>query len=257
MAERPHGFTRYVTDGCRCYTCGWARHQYQVRLNTLKANDQWQPYVDAAPARTHLQQLQAQGLGLRRIQELSGVDRASLQKILHGRSKIRPATARAILRTRPALNDYAPAAIIDATGTTRRLQALVAAGWPFAYLAARLGRTRGNFSSLLRRARVQAHTARAVCDLYVELWLTDPATRGADPEAMARARTCAASNDWAPPGAWDEDTIDDPAAAPDWTGACGTTAGYSAHQRAGTTTCPPCRAALAAYRANRKATAAA
>ncbi|MFF7991736.1 hypothetical protein ACFZDG_18325 [Kitasatospora xanthocidica] len=255
--DRPHGFTRYVTDGCRCYTCAWARHQYQVRLDTLKAAGRWQPYIDAAPARAHLQQLRAQGLGLRRIQDLSGVHRTGLQKILHGQPTIRPATARAILRTRPALDDYAPAAVIDATGTTRRLQALLAAGWPFAYLAVRLGRTRGNFSSLLRRARVQAHTARAVSGLYDELWLTDPATRSVDPEAGARARACAASYNWAPPGAWDEDTIDDPAAAPDWTGACGTTAGYSAHQRAGTTTCPPCRAAIATYRAERKAATAA
>ncbi|MEU8920375.1 hypothetical protein AB0D10_05465 [Kitasatospora sp. NPDC048545] len=257
MVDRPHGFTRYVTDGCRCYTCAWARHQYQVRIDTLKAAGRWQPYVDAAPARTHLQQLRAQGLGLRRIQDISSVDRASLQKILHGRPKIRPATARAILRTRPALDDYAPAAVIDATGTTRRLQALIAAGWPYAYLADRLGRTRANLSSLLRRARVQAYTARAVRDLYDELWLTDPATRGADPEAMSRARACAASNSWAPPGAWDEDEIDNPETAPDWTGSCGTPPGYWAHLRMGTATCPPCRAAIATHKAERKTAAAA
>lgn len=58
---------------------------------------------------------------------------------------------------------------------------------------------------------------------------------------------------WAPVGAWDEDTLDDPDAAPDWTGRCGTPGGAEAHRRRGTPTCQACRdVRTAAQRARRE-----
>lgn len=52
------------------------------------------------------------------------------------------------------------------------------------------------------------------------------------------------------------DTIDDPAAFPDWTGQCGTAAGYSAHSRHHVPYCDPCRRAWTAHKHTRTAAAA-
>src|SRR5690606_31398529 len=47
---------------------------------------------------------------------------------------------------------------------------------------------------------------------------------------------------------WDPDTIDDPDAYPEWTGACGTHRGRLIHKREGTPVCGPCKAAPEAAR---------
>jgi len=85
--------------------------------------------------------------------------------------------------------------------------------------------------------------ARAMRALYDELWQADPADHGASPGGITRARRYAAERRWAPPQAWDDDTIDNPDAFPDWTGQCGTPQGVGAHRRAGIPACDPCRRA--------------
>jgi hypothetical protein len=263
--DRPHGYARYKLNGCRCYTCGWAVAQYRDHREQLLRRGQWQPYVDADPARQHVANLKACGLGDRTIANLAGLERKTVRVLVHGRpergtpppAQIRPATAAAILSVEPTAENLPDAAVISSAGTVRRLQALVAAGWPQAQLAARLGMTPGNFGATLRREQVIVRTARAVGSLYDQLWNTDPSAAGVDNQATARARNHARSHGWAPVGAWDDDTIDDPTAEPDWTGACGTRAGYEAHRRMDTVTCPRCRAAMTALRAERKAAGAA
>jgi hypothetical protein len=101
----------------------------------------------------------------------------------------------------------------DATGTRRRLQALVAIGWPQAELARRLGLRRRRFEALMRRDRIPAQTAADVEGLYDRIWHQWPRGRHAD-----GARAHAAALGWPVPAAWDDDPgphcIDDPAAAP-------------------------------------------
>ncbi|MFG3050351.1 hypothetical protein ACGFZP_05255 [Kitasatospora sp. NPDC048239] len=256
MTTRPHGYARYKLDGCRCNTCGWAVATYRDHREHLIRRGQWQPYVDAAPARAHVVDLKACGLGERTIAALASLDRKRIRDLTHGRpergtpppAQIRPATALAILNVEPTIDILPGSLIIDATGSIRRLQALTAAGWPQAQLADRIGSTPGNISALLRRDRTIVRTARAVRSSYNELWSTDPLTEGVTAQAVARARNHARANGWAPVGAWDDDTIDDPAAVPDWTGECGTAAGYWIHRREGIPRCQPCIEARAAQR---------
>jgi hypothetical protein len=167
--------------------------------------------------------------------------------------QIRPKNAAALLAVEPSFDNLGSVVAVDATGTRRRLQALVAAGWPQARLAERLGMQPGNFSGTIKRPQVIVRTVRLVNALYDELWRTDPRAHGVDNQAYSRARNHAAANGWAPVGAWDDDTIDDPAAFPDWTGQCGTPQGATAHWRQGTPTCDPCRAALSAHRKEQRA----
>jgi hypothetical protein len=132
----------------------------------------------------------------------------------------------------------------DATGTVRRLQALVAAGWPVLYIAAELGMFPTAVSHLMRRRFITLRTARRVAAVYDQLWSVDPATHGATPKGILRARNLASAMGWAPAAAWDDDTIDDPAAHPDWTGHCGTARGVTAHEEHGIPLCPACEAAF-------------
>jgi hypothetical protein len=105
----------------------------------------------------------------------------------------------------------------DAYRVRRRLQALVAIGWSQAKLADRLGMLGGNFGRVIGRTdQVLASTARAAQELYEELWSSPPPeTDHRSRQSASRARNQAARAGWAPPLAWDDDTIDDPTAMPD------------------------------------------
>ena len=103
----------------------------------------------------------------------------------------------------------------DATGTRRRIQALMRCGWSVSLLAARLGQPRQVLRAKLHvRGRVTPATAAAVRALYDDLWDRPPpeGTRF-ERRAATMARRYAAERGWPPPCAWDEPAIDDPAAS--------------------------------------------
>jgi DNA-directed RNA polymerase subunit K/omega len=221
---RDHGYARYKLDGCRCYTCGYANAVYCERRARAIAYGTWQPFVDAEPVRQHILDLRSCDLGLRRIAEAAGVDRKRLQAILTGRpergtgpqEKIRPEIAAAVLAVEPSFDLLGDTTVIEATGTRRRLQALVTLGWSQAKLAERLGWTPGNFTVLMREPQTFVRTARKVRALYDELWdQAPPEDSHRDKISTSRARNMAQARGWVPPQAWDDDTIDDPTACPD------------------------------------------
>lgn len=255
-SHRAHGTrVKYVVEKCRCKPCKKANRREENHRTRQQIYGRWQPYVDAHPVREHVRALQEFGLGWKRIAALAGVSVNVVDKLLYGApergmgpsKRVRPETAAKLLTVRPDPAHLAGAVDVDATGTRRRLQALVAGGWPQARLAVRLGLTPSNFGATLQRERVLASTARAVHALYDELWRADPREHGVDNQAYSRARNHARSRQWAPAGAWDDDTIDDPAAFPEWTGLCGTPDGYAAHRRHRILpACQPCKDARAA-----------
>lgn len=263
--SREHGTrARYVVERCRCEPCTTANRAAENDRYRQQAYGRWQPYVDARPARDHVRMLMDYGLGWKRIAEMAGVGRGTVEKLLYGAAHrgmepskgVRPETAKRLLAVRPEGERLGGAVCVDATGTRRRLQALVAAGWPQAQLADRLGMEPANFGRTLRSARVQTATERAARKLYDDLWRTDPRDHGVINQAYSRARSYAIAHRWPPVGEWDDDTIDDPAAFPDWTGQCGTPAGYRAHSRHRIPHCDPCRQAEAAEKQARKVAAA-
>lgn len=175
-------------------------------------------YVDPTPVRMHVHALQAAGLGERRIAELAGLHRTHITSLNHGRSRTKPdqpatkistRVAAAILALPIPANPVAAAAAgacIDSTGTVRRLQALVALGYPATSLGERIGVSATNTAHTMRATRVTVRRARQVTVLYEQLSHV--------PGESKRARMRAHRQGWAPPLAWDEDTIDDPAASP-------------------------------------------
>ncbi|MFG1963158.1 hypothetical protein [Nonomuraea sp. NPDC049028] len=225
MTARDHGYARYKLDGCRCYTCGYAKSVYCERRERAIAYGTWQPFVDAEPVRQHVRDLQTCGVGLRRIAEAADVDLQRLQAILTGRrgqrrkgpqQKMRLKLAAKVLAVEPSLDLLGAKTVLDSTGTRRRLQALVTLGWSQSKLAEQLGWTPSNFTTLMKEPRTIVATARKVRALYDELWDQAPPENDHRAKiAASRARNHAAKQGWPPPAAWDDDTIDDPTARPD------------------------------------------
>ena len=215
-ANHQHG-TRacYVHDHCRCYPCGAANNNYAADLNRQTAYGR-SNLVDAEPVRRHVRELGARGMGWKQVAQRAQMSSGAMSKLLWGKrrpdgtrtptQRVQAETAQRILAVQLELADHA---LIDSTGTVRRIRALIAIGWTQAHLAARLGVTPQNFwFASGARPQVTAVTARAVRALYDELSMT-PAPDG---PGASRARQYAAARRWVPPLAWDDDRIDDPAA---------------------------------------------
>jgi len=223
-AQHVHGtYVCYVIDQCRCRPCRDANRVYEQNRTRQRAYGKTS-YVDAEPARTHIETLMAAGMGLKRIVAVSTISQGLLWKLIYGKrrpdgtrvpsKRIRNTTEQTILAIRP---DLAGGARIDSTGTARRIQALVACGWSQSKIAARLGILRSNFTDLAQgRTQVSVAHAKAVAELYDQLWdQAPPHTNQRERIAYSRSVRYAANAGWVVPLAWDEDTIDDPNAAPD------------------------------------------
>lgn len=195
------------------------RAAYRRKVRRQIGYGTWAPWVDAGPVREHLLSLRAYGIGRTQVAKLSGLSEHTIVSVFYGRSgrpvaKVRPATADAILAVQPTLDNVAATASVDATGTLRMLRALVAQGHTMQDLGQRLPMHEEAARRLIRiGTRCTAQVARAARDLYEELWDVRP-----EGWVHTRARNLAASNGWAPPGAWDDDAIDDPAGRPKLSG---------------------------------------
>lgn len=223
VSTRPPSYRAYKKEGCRCYACARAHSEYNASIRTAKNAGTWQPFVDTQPVREHLLMLSRYGIGFRRAAYLAGVPTVVVSRILFGlpsrgrppSRKIRPDAAEALLRVRPTPQLAADRGRIDATGYLRRMRALVALGFSRPYLCSRLNVAYHNFRIDDAHTHVYGATHRAAAALYDELWDKDPAACGVHPVSVGRAQRYAARRGWVPPLAWDDDTIDDPAATPD------------------------------------------
>ncbi|WP_031189507.1 MULTISPECIES: hypothetical protein [Streptomyces] len=215
----------------------------------MTSNPALGPLINAEPARQHACALMAAGVSVRRMASAAGINPSIINGILYTRGsqprgeKLRQANAEAILAVRAA--DVTPGTL-DATGTRRRLQALVAVGWPLFRIGPALDMYPSMPGHLLMERTVYPTTAQTVAAGYGRLWNTDPRMHGIPPGSITRALRYARAQRWAPPAAWDDETIDDPTAGPEWTGYCGTRRGWHLHQRDGLPTCDRCAAAASA-----------
>ena len=166
--------------------------------------------TDLEPVREHLRTLM-RSMRLVDIAQASGVPESSLQTVLYtSRSYCLTSTARAVLAVPVPAPHEVGARYVDATGTRRRLQALMRIGWPQRILAARLGRSIQAVSFLLQQPVVTRRTRDDVRALYRELaGQLGPSRTGQRATAVR-----AAARGFLGPAAWNDDTIDDPAALP-------------------------------------------
>ena len=225
MTRRPlpaHGsISRYKYHRCRCLTCcdGW--RDYSANIRRQQAYGRWEPLIDAAPVRVHVEHLQASGLGIFRIAELAGVAQSTVSRLLYGKGDRLPQTqmqrakAERILAVQADTSSLASGAFVDATGTRRRIQALVAVGFTHKAIAPHIGVHAHYVGDLAANRVVTSRHARAVTAAYDRLWNADPLAHGVTPAAVKRSRNLAAREGWPPPLAWDDDHIDDPACRPE------------------------------------------
>lgn len=198
-----HGTRSSYVRGCKCADCRAANARY-TKVAKYRSDKGISTLVDAQPVREHLAMLRAHGVGKRTIAQRAGVAQTVVNRLIgidnsRPARRVHPDTARKLLAV--TLDDHADGAFVDGTGTRRRLQALVAIGWPQAHLAARIGWSPSNFGVLIHdRELVTAATAGLVRDLYDDLSM--------QPGPSERARTYARKRAWAPPLAWDD--IDNP-----------------------------------------------
>ena len=211
------GLTGYKEHRCRCAGCTAASTAYQARRGRLLAYGRWEPLVDAEPVREHLRTLSANGIGARRVAELTRISSGGLNRILYGGEgrppcrRVKSEIAQAILAIKPTAEALSDGALVDGTSTRRRIQGMAAIGWPLSDQGRRCGRDPRNYTYLLNAEQVTVKTARMVRELYDALSAVAP-----PPGRLTnRTRAWAARKGYAPPLAWDDDTIDDPAAQPD------------------------------------------
>ncbi|NHI16834.1 hypothetical protein [Microbacterium excoecariae] len=202
--------TCYTAHRCACFECRDAARQRELRRRKDIAFGRYNRRVDAEPVRAYVRSLIAAGVTLRTIQRGTGT---SLTTLMYGpgpQKRIDADRAAAILAYRPSLRDVASTTVIDARGTRRRLQGLVALGWTFADIARASGMASAVLSGLARASRCRAGTATQIAEVFEAMSMTLPGSRSRiERRDRTRARGIAAREGWVPPLAWDDIDDDD------------------------------------------------
>lgn len=164
-------------------------------------------YVGAAPVRARLQALVDAHVPVRALGRVTGLSATTVRKILDGdQPRVQRATAARVARMSPG-DVYANQSTghVPRVGAARRVQALLALGWPHHALGA---------AGIVNSAQIIGASGdlitvqrwRQVRDVYDRLSMCP----GPSPET----RGWAAKLGYHPPLAWDEEGIDDPTVMP-------------------------------------------
>lgn len=194
----------------------------------------------------HVKVLRAAGMSYAAIAQAAGHGTAetSVSKIDRGQVAVcHRDTYNRIMPVRPfSVQGFRTGRRLSPLGMKRRLRALVAAGFGYNVLGDVMGVSLQAVYQLVSNSRdAHSSTIERVALVYGKLQHADPFDYGATKMGVSRAKGVAKRNNWAPPECWDPDTIDDPAAFPQWTGQCGTWIGARAHHREGIPMCEACR----------------
>jgi transcriptional regulator with XRE-family HTH domain len=193
--------------GCREPGCSDANYRYMSRYRLDREHGQ-KRRTNAAPASSHVRTLLDAGWNQRQISDAA----QCAHRVVASLANNRQPTVHADLAARIlAINPHpvpAPAQYVDATGTTRRIRALVAIGYTLRQLSKEIGIWPANLARIARGelAQVTVGTAASTAGVYRRLGRRPGPSR----TAAARARR----DGWHSPIAWG-DNIDDPNAEPD------------------------------------------
>ncbi|MFF0736825.1 helix-turn-helix domain-containing protein [Streptomyces chartreusis] len=189
--------------GCQLPECAREDYVYrkQLDLDHLQGRRRM---VDATQARIHIERLQANNWTYAQIGNAGGVSESAVHAIAMGQSEARASTVLGILSA-PVTARMEQT--VDATGTRRRIQALMYIG----HTGRTIGEHAGYSADWMRRIAagwvraVNLATAAAVKRAYRQLV--------ARPGASSRTRAYARRHNWRGPLAWSD--IDDPSCKPE------------------------------------------
>lgn len=220
VRQAPHhrNLTCVKEYGCKQPECLARSQAYERRRYRQKGYGTWQPLVAAAPARQHIEALRDAGHSIPDIQKAARISAATIARILYDgvnkrAERIRPEVAERILAVPVMPAPVKANTSVDATGTRRRIQALVAMGWTLKALGPHLGFHPRRLTDFLYAERVLASTARRIANRYRAVQTWNPAEHSVPARSIVMARNLAAREGWHGPLAWDD--IDDPACKPE------------------------------------------
>jgi hypothetical protein len=227
-------------EPCKCQPCLDTRRAAKKRERVNRQLGR-PAHRDAAQARARLLELN-KVMGWEDIAAAVDSSGSHLREIASGRLlRIKHTTHAKIMAVRP---EPTGGQFIDATGSIRRVRALHAIGHTALVIADAAQTHRSRILPLLDGyPRLRRSLAIRIESAYSQL-----AERPGD---NARARNRSQRERWAPPICWNDDTIDDPNAHPDWTGHCGTDRGWWLHSLEEIPVCQPCETAHEQWKAER------
>lgn len=201
-----HGERRCYLRGCRRPECRAANYRYMSKLRLERQRGQ-RRRTCIKHVTDHVQNLIDAGWTQAQIERATGVGHRSIAPILAGSQPNVGVRTEQRLLALPVGPPPCDARDIDATGTRRRIQALVAIGYNYPTLGRHIG-LHGDAVGRIARGEnpvVRTSTAEATAVAYRQLSRT--------PGRSVRARFLAAGQGWHGPLAWDD--IDNPAAVPE------------------------------------------
>lgn len=184
------------------------------------------------------------GMSVRQIADLTGLTTATINDQASGAYR---SAHRDTFRALAALEfqEPAPWARISPVGTQRRVLSMWRDGFGPSFQHEQTGWVDSQIRRVARgkSTYVQYRWARAVSDLYDRVREKTPEDFGTETWSARRIGGFAERMGGVPRYCWEEWTIDDPDAIPDWTGYCGTGFGMMVHRRDGIPVCRPCKEA--------------
>jgi hypothetical protein len=198
---------------CSCPPCRVYRSRRQTRWRERKQRGEvfW---VDADPVRIHLRTLMATyRMPINAIAAQTNVAEGTIFRLLYDHKnppmRLVADIGERLRGARFDLDFINGNAVIEPTGTRRRLHGLAAAGYDIAALASELNRTPRALRRVLASPTVRVDIAREIRDLADRLEAIPPP---GDSDLVAATQADAKRHGWMRLAAWDD--IDDPAAAP-------------------------------------------
>lgn len=126
--------------GCRCFRCKLANADYARERAAAIRRGEWNGLIDVAPIREHLLKLRAQGLGVRQVADIAGLNVTSLRRVRQGKSRrMRADTVARVLAVRAEPQVLADGQCIDAGPTKKLLAKLLDGGYTRTWIADQLG----------------------------------------------------------------------------------------------------------------------
>lgn len=210
-----HGTTLCYRRGCRLPACTRAATADARKWQYLRDNGR-SGFVPPEKVIARIWRLRAAGMTDGEIQAAAKLGPSHIYQIIRDNTAVLHSTAARIFNIPIPENSGEPTrngAHVPRLGTRRRLQSLIADGWPATELTRRLGTGDGYVSYLTRGEGndvVRLFTAEAVRILHQELAGQRPEGHNLPARQIKTARNRAVRQGWAGSAYWDADDFDNP-----------------------------------------------